>query len=67
MLSRFSIKQRLAALAVLPVLVIVGLSMLAFQESLQAKEPLRTADEERMFARQHMAEAAKAQVAQFTV
>lgn len=55
MLSRLTVAQRLSALALLPLLVIVLLSLVAFQGVSQAKESLRIVYEERMFAQQHIA------------
>ncbi|MBC7779914.1 MAG: methyl-accepting chemotaxis protein [Proteobacteria bacterium] len=55
MLNRLSVAQRLGALALCPMLVIVLLSVLAYQGVSRAKESLRIVHEERMVAQQHIA------------
>ena len=52
MLNRFSISQRLGALAVLPVVIIIALSILALQGASRSAESLRVVYEDRMVAQQ---------------
>jgi len=55
MLTRLTVAQRLGALALLPMLVIVLLAVLAFQGVSRTKDSLRVVYEERMVAQQHIA------------
>jgi len=52
LLNRFSISQRLGALAVLPVVIIIALSILALQGASRSAESLRVVYEDRMVAQQ---------------
>ena len=54
MLNRLTVAQRLGALALLPMLVIVMLALLAFQGVRQTKESLRVVYEDRMVAQLHV-------------
>ncbi|MFO0518865.1 MAG: methyl-accepting chemotaxis protein [bacterium] len=54
MLTRLTVAQRLGALALLPLLVIVMLAVVAFQGVSRAKESLRVVYEERMVSQQHI-------------